>query len=241
MPDATDRGALHQSHTDPDEDVPDGRLSPEEMLATLRQVTQELFRRSAEGTTPEEVRAWVNQAAAMRRRVVDLAGAYEMALHEESAGEVVARRIERMTRPHAKRIETERRRAEGGMYAGEKRSPNRPTQVEVDPLAWTVLKAHAVRHRKSLAGVVGKLLVKSFDRSLESLVQESGDSRPSAPDSAPRPRPERRFARLFIDDEDWLRFRERATRESVSVARLVGIVAEDEARALGWRPSNDPR
>lgn len=234
-------GNVGKHPRDPALDVPVGAVSPEEMLATLRAAATELFRRSARGSTAEEVRAWAQQAAAVRRRVVDLADAYEQALLEEAAGVVLARRIERMTRPHAKRIETERRRAEGGMYVGEKRSPNRPTQVEVDPGAWMVVKAHAVRNRKALAAVVGKLVVQSFDRSLGSLVQESGESRPAPPDSAPRPRPERRFARLFVDDETWLRFRERAVEEELGVARFVGIVVEDEARVLGWRPSHEVR
>ncbi len=104
-----------------------------------------------------------------------------------------------------------------------------------------VVKAHAVRSRKALRAVVGRLVVQSFDRSLESLVQESVESRPAAPDSAPRPRPERRFARLFVDDETWLRFRERAVEEKLTVARLVGVVVEDDGRALGWRPSHESR
>ncbi|MCP3910894.1 MAG: hypothetical protein GY713_08080 [Actinomycetia bacterium] len=206
------------------------------MLTTLRAAAAALMRRSADGRTPDEIQAWVHQAGQVRRQILDLAEAYERALLEEAAGHVLARRIERMTRPHEKRLEHERRRVEGGLYEGEKRSPNRPTQVEVDPGAWTVLKAHAIRSRKPLAAVVGRLLVQSFDRSLESLVQSTFESRPTAPDAAPRPRPERRFARLFIDDDDWLRFRERATEHDLSVARFVGIVAEDEARALGWRP-----
>ena len=34
----------------------------------------------------------------------------------------------------------------------------------VDPRAWTVLEAHAIRSRKALAAVVGKLVVQSFAR-----------------------------------------------------------------------------
>ena len=221
----------HDPHGDPDD-----RVSTAEILATLRAAVEGLFGRSVRGRTPEEVRQWSAQAAAMRRDVVDLADAYERALLEERAGEVLARRIERMVRPHEKRLEQERRRTEGGMYVGEKRSPNRPTQVEVDPAAWAVVKARAVRSRKTVAAVVGTLVAQSLDGSVQLPVQTCTESRPSAPGAGPRPSPERRFARLFIDDEAWLRFRERAVELDISTARLIGLVIENEARVRGWRP-----
>jgi len=125
----------------------------------LRAACDELWRRSVQGTSPEEIQQWSRRAATVRRQIVELADAYEDALHEQAAGHVVARRIERMTRPHQKRLEREQKRAQGGLYAGEKRSPNRPTQVDVDPDAWTVVKANAIRNRKALAAVAGALLV----------------------------------------------------------------------------------
>ena len=247
------RPPLHDQHRTPD---PNGRhrlassacgtsgstgspLSPEEMLAMLRAACDELWRRSVQGTSPEEIQQWSRRAAAMRRRIVELADTYEDALHEQVAGHVVARRIERMTRPHHKRLEREQKRAQGGLYAGEKRSPNRPTQVDVDPDAWTVVKANAIRNRKALAAVVGALLVQSLEQPVQSLEQTSVQGRPSAPDTAPLPRPQRRFARLFIGDENWSRLRERAVQHNLPVARLIGLVVEDRAGDLGWRSSHD--
>lgn len=48
-----------------------------------------------------------------------------------------------------------------------------------------------------------------------------------------------RFARLFVDDETWRAFRARAVEAEVTVARLVGLVVESEARRVGWRPEVD--
>lgn len=266
MPDPTDCSALHRPHVDTDPNdrhrlassaggtsgnpgnlsssadvdernqVPIPAASPEEMLALLRSATSELWRRSsAQGTTPEEVRRWSHEAATMRHRVVELADAYEEALREQEAGQFVARRITRMVRPHERHLERERRRAAGGMYAGERRSPNRPTQVVVDAEAWAVVKAQAIRSRKAVAAVVGELVVQSLDEMVQSVVQ----TRSTAPETARRRHPQRRFARLFIDDEAWLQFRERAVQADVPVARLVGLVVEDAAWRLGWRTSGD--
>jgi hypothetical protein len=76
---------------------------------------------------------------------------------------------------------------------------------------------------------------------VQSLVQTTVQGRPSAPDTAPQPRPQRRFARLFIDDDNWTHLRQRAAQHHMSVARLIGLIVEDEARELGWRPSGEPR
>jgi hypothetical protein len=92
---------------------------------------------------------------------------------------------------------------------------------------------------KAVASAVGGLLVQSLEQPVQSLVQTTVQGRPSAPDTAPQSRPRRRFARLFIDDDNWSRLRERAVQHHLPVARLIGLVVEDEARGLGWRPSRD--
>ena len=102
----------------------------------------------------------------------------------------------------------------------------------VDAEAWAVVKAHAIRSRKAVAAVVGELVVQSLDEMVQSVVQ----TRSTAPETARGRHPQRRFARLFIDDEAWLQFREKAVQADVPVARLV---VEDAAWRLGWRRSGD--
>lgn len=220
--------------------VEDAQLTSEEAINTMLAVAAELQRRAARGSTPEEVRKWIVRASDVRRSLQGLADAYHQALHEEWAGVVVARKIERSVRAHQTRLDRERRREQGGMYVGEKRSPNRPTQVEVDPEAWTVVKADAVKKRRAVAKQVGDLVRRAVaDQAVHQHVHVAGS--PKAPAPRSHPKPQKRFARLFVDDDTWSRFRTQAAQREVPVARLVGIVVEDEARMLGWRPSDDPR
>lgn len=104
----------------------------------------------------------------------------------------------------------------------DRRSPNRPTRVEVHPEAWDVLKRQAIKKQTPLAATVGTLLV--FAPLPNSAASESSDGIV------------KRFARLFIEDDDWLDVRERAVRLDVSTARLVGLIVEAEARRVGWKP-----
>jgi hypothetical protein len=51
----------------------------------------------------------------------------------------------------------------------------------------------------------------------------------------PDPRPERRFARVFVGTADWIILRVIAAEQGLPVARLAGIIVEREAKRLGWK------
>ncbi|MCP4960695.1 MAG: hypothetical protein GY925_15690 [Actinomycetia bacterium] len=90
--------------------VEDAQLTTEEAVNTMLAVAAELQLRAARGSTPEEVRKWIVRASDVRRSLQDLADAYDRALHEEWADDVVARKIERSVRAHQTRLERKRRR-----------------------------------------------------------------------------------------------------------------------------------
>ncbi len=48
----------------------------------------------------------------------------------------------------------------------------------------------------------------------------------------------KRFARLFIQDPDWLLLRADAEELAITVALLIGLTVEAEAIRLGWRPED---
>lgn len=120
----------------------------------------------------------------------------------------------------------ERRRAAAVRRAQprvDRRSPNRPTRVDVHPDAWSVLKRQAIAKGIPVADAVGTLLV--FAPLPETATACAGVAK--------------RFARLFIDEDDWRDVRGRAVSIGVSTARLIGLIVEAEARRGGWMPEGE--
>jgi hypothetical protein len=136
----------------------------------------------------------------------------------------VLRRAEESTaravRQEQRRQEFARRRA---MPRTDRRSPNKPARVDVNPEAWAVVKEHALQRGRKVAEVVGDLLVEP----------------PGPFHSHSGARPERRFARVFIGHLDWVVLRVIAAQERVTVTRLIGVIVEHEAKRLGWTPAVD--
>lgn len=121
-------------------------------------------------------------------------------------------------------------------YFRDRRSPNRPTHVEVDESAWRVVKAEAARQRLLVGDVVGLLVKTAVDKGLPPQREPQRD--PQRPRS--QGRRAGRFARLLgVDDKTWLEFRALAIDAHVSTARAVGLVVEADARELGWGPERD--
>ena len=208
----------------------------------------ELLRRAAdlvdvgtfESDDPEALRrraAEVRLATTLALRLED--SALELRDAEEEAA-LVRRRIQRSEKAYRRRTDLEVKRAAGGLYAGQHRSPNRPTHVEVDHGAWAILRARAARRGRSLGEVVGDLVVAAADAGLppERRSERRTDRALPADGTIGRAgRRASRYARLFLpDDEAWPKFRAQAVDASVSTARAVGLVVEHEARRLGWRP-----
>jgi hypothetical protein len=208
----------------------------------------ELLRRAAdlvdvgtfESGDPETLRrraAEVRLATAFAMRLED--SALELRAAEEEAA-IVRRRIQRSEKAYRRRTDLEAKRAAGGLYAGQRRSPNRPTHVEVDDSAWNTLKARAARRGRSLGEFVGDLVAAAAAAGLPPERRSERRTERALPSGRTTGRVGRRasrYARLFLpDDETWPRFRAQAVDASVSTARAVGLVVEHEARRLGWRP-----
>lgn len=204
----------------------------------LLDAAAELLRPSGDplgNLNPEEYRAWAADLRAAHLAALELE---EAAIEYEDAAwraKVARRRIEKRRDAFRKRAEIEERRAAGGMYAGAKRSPNRPVHVEVDAGAWAVVKSNAVRRRIAVAGAIGQLVTEVVERGLTPAHRSL--CRPAQPSA--RGRRAQRFARLFVDNETWSTFRSLAVDAHMSTARLLGIVVEVEAHGLGWRPEVD--
>jgi len=158
------------------------------------------------------------------------AAAYEL---ERAASEVLAesllaeaqrQRIDRARAAAARRVEVAARKAAGGCYVGQRRSPNRPTHVEVDEDAWSAVKRDALRRGVALATIVGALVA---DVPAVSLAASA-----AMPIVTGGGRRARRFARLFITDDAWRDFRVRCEGAGVTVARGVGVAVELEAARI---------
>lgn len=190
-------------------------------------------RGNREALTPDELREWAERVQEAAR----LAGERYVALRqlreaEEAAG--VAQR--RAQRAEASLRRLQQRLEAGGLYAGQRRTPNRPTHVEVEREAWGIVKRDAVARGLTVAAVVGALVTDAVTNGLpatERRCEGAGDR--------PVGRQAQRFARLFIDDASWTAFRAVAVDAAVSIARAIGLVIEAEARRLGWSPTDGHR
>lgn len=190
-------------------------------------------RGNLEALTPDELREWTERVQESARLAQER---YE-ALHQLRAAEEAAGVAER----RAQRAEASLRRLQerleaGGPYAGQRRTPNRPTHVEVDREAWATVKRDAVVRGLTVAAAVGALVS-------DAVANGSPAARPRREGAGDRPvgRQAQRFARLFIDDASWGAFRSVAVNAAVSIARAIGLVVEAEARRLGWSPTDGHR
>lgn len=173
---------------------------------------------------PAVLRSAAREYRALTEKAIELENAAAELRDAQEQAAMARRRIQRARRAAERAAQREATREEGGLYANEPRSPNRPVHVEVDPQAWDLVKAEAIRCRRAVADVVGELVNKAVDR-------------PIVGQRDQMPAPSRRFTRLFISDDVWRAFRVTAARSELSAARAVGVVVEIEARELGWHPT----
>jgi len=166
---------------------------------------------TARSTGSADDPAWVAAQEHDRER---LARAWELVdlahrLMERSTGTaVLQRRLDRLQSVNGRRLDRERRRADGGLYAGERRSPNIPTHVEATDEAWRAIKKDvAGRQWATLGGAVGDLVAAVADG-------HSGDLRATvnhrqALSAPPAGRRARKFVRLLgVEPDQWRRFRD---------------------------------
>jgi len=161
--------------------------------------------------TADELKDYARQYRESTAQAIALEEAWlehQQAMHE---ADVVRRRFERHER-------TLRRRAESGDLR-ERRRPNHPLRVEVEPAAWDAVKRNAVLHRRTVGEAVAELVSWTVqDRVI--------------PRQMIKQKPVRRFARLFIDEQTWAEFRALAFDAHVTAGRLVGLLVERAARRL---------
>ncbi len=169
-----------------------------------------------------------SEGAAIRREVEEASALAEAALQLRDAeleAAALRRRLARTIAAEERRLDRERRRAEGGLYAGQARADNRPTRIAVDAEAWEVLKGEAIRRRSSVGYLAGQLVAHA--------VRHNTLPHLSAGDRCVT----QRFVRLVrVDVDTWTAFRSMAFDAHVTTTRMVGVLVEHEARRLGWRP-----
>jgi len=213
------------------QDVEDHRLvmSPSGHDGSAVAAAQELLRAARAMVDLPDVDAWdvdedfdafAVKAHAARAAAYELERAASLAQHEARLAAVQRRRIDRAVESTARRERLDAQKAAGGYYRGQYRSPNRPTHVEVDPQAWAVVKREALRRGLTVAGYVGDLVAAASVSALA--------ANPGSEDA----RPELRFARLFIADEQWHAFRAHCDETGVTATRGVGLVVEREAHRI---------
>ena len=195
-------------------------------LTLFEQAVAKVAQRPALSRSPsaDEMRS---EAAAVRRQVreaTELADAASVLRDAELEAAALGRRLERTIRAEKRRLDRERRRAEGGLYAGQSRSDNRPTRLAVDSEAWEVLKGEAIRRRTSVGYLAGQLVIDAVRHNKLPRARDEGRCATQ------------RFARLvLLDAETWTAFRSMAFDAHVTSTRMVGVLVETEARRLGWR------
>jgi hypothetical protein len=120
-------------------------------------------RGNPEALTPEELREWaerIQQAAQLaRERYIAL-----RQLREAKEAAAVAER--RAERADASLRRLQERLDAGGRYAGRRRTPNRPTRVEVDGDAWATVKRDATARNLTVAAAVGALVTDAVTKGI---------------------------------------------------------------------------
>jgi predicted DNA-binding ribbon-helix-helix protein len=178
----------------------------------------------ADPLSPDELRA---EAARVRREVAEATALAEAgwALRDaEYAATTLRRRLNRSISAEQRRLETDKRRQEGGLYAGQHRTDGRPTRLAVDLEAWDFLKAASIRRRIPVGYLLANLVTEAVSHS--ALPRVVRDDRCAT----------QRFVRLILlDVETWTTFKAMAVDAHVTSTRMLGLIAEREARRLGWR------
>jgi hypothetical protein len=187
--------------------------------ALLAEALALLWPERVEWRDDESLEEWTKRYRARTERALALEQAAIEAADAIYRADVARRRIQRRQGALRRRAARQRARAEGGAYAGQKRRPNQPVHVHVDPEAWNTVKRATVAHRTPVGQAVADLVVQAVAAGVR-------------PRQDPQRAPTHRFARLFVDDDTWASFRVLAGDLRVGAGRLVGLVVEREARRI---------
>jgi len=96
---------------------------------------------------PAVLRSAAREYRALTEKAIELENAAAELRDAEEQAAMVRRRIQRARRAAERVAQREAKREEGGLYANEPRSPNRPVHVEVDPVH-QVGAPHPLRSRR---------------------------------------------------------------------------------------------
>jgi len=188
------------------------------------------------------VRQWIDEvtkrmidprsARRLRRAVLDLLEAQRLLTYQAAE--------------HTRRVETLAARATGKYWRerDSRRTSTRAIHVDVDPAAWTAMKLDAVRRGTTVGEAVGDLVTAEVHRrgQVSGQVRDTLLGSPAHGQvrddrarrwSGLRGRPgegrqARLFARIAVDNDTWAAFRAIALQREVPVARVVGLLVEDD-------------
>ena len=182
-----------------------------------------------------DVIRWVERAAArmidpdqgrrLRRTVLDLLDAQ---LHLDHHARAHARRFERLAEVAAAQTAGTYWRDRDG-----RRTSTRPIHVDVDPAAWAALKAAVIRTGTTLGEMIGSLVrvkVESVDRSGCKRRQGSLSDSWEDPGYTSTIGRVKVFARIALDDDDWVAFKVLALDHGLTVSRATGLLVEETSR-----------
>lgn len=188
-------------------------------------------RGNPEALTADELHEWIERV----EHAAQLARERFVALRQLREAEEAARVAERRAQRAEESLQRLRERLEsGGRYAGQRRTPNRPTHVEVDGETWSTVKRDAASRSLTVAAAVGALVTDAVTNGIP-----AGDRDARCDETVGRQA--QRYARLFVEDDTWTAFRAAAVDAAATIARAVGLVVEAEARRLGWSPTDGHR
>jgi hypothetical protein len=187
--------------------------------ALLAEALALLWPERVEWRDNESLEDWTKRYRARTERALALEQAAIEATDAIHRADVARRRIQRRQGALRRRSAQQRAQANGGAYAGQKRRPNQPVHVQVDPEAWNTVKRTAVARRTTVGQAIADLIVETLEAGVR-------------PRQDPQRAPTHRLARLFVDDETWSSFRVLAGDMRVGAGRLVGLVVERQARRI---------
>lgn len=187
-------------------------------------------RGNPEALSPDDLREWIEHVQQAAQHARERYLALRQLPEAREAAAVAERRAERAD---ASLRRLQERLDAGGRYAGQRRTPNRPTHVEVDGEAWSTVKRDAAARSLTVAAAVGALVTEAVTNGIPLSDRPCDDQLVG--------RQAQRYSRLFIDDGKWTAFRTTAVDAAVTTARAVGLVVEAEARRLGWSPTDGHR
>ncbi len=225
----------------PWEDMPDGGLTDRQR----EEIRHRLLDQEAERVTNRIKRLDERtEAELIKIEHLKILHARERALLEQLAfAERDRVQEEKQTRAAVRRLEVEQLKAERTRNRVDGPRRGRPVRVDVDNDAWAVFNRDIIARRSSIVWRLGQLATTEAEQLSAGEVAGSPASRRRRGPGEGTPKPNRRFLRILVADEEWTILRVNAGDTGITISRYIGEIAEIEAHQLGWRAisGNTPR